>query len=193
LNPQDNSKKLIRPNAQDVNQMLNFETDNETDIDTDADSIFSRQTSRDDVMDFEDEDDVDLNNSGDHRVRGGGGETDKKKGVQRGEFNLAFSCSHFFRHSQISYFAKKQLIRLFYTFSCPRPGQVRRHPDHRPPTSPPLRLRLRDPSARERVQPAATASARAEGGPHAAADNAQSASIRARDWARGAEDDLPKI
>ena len=45
---------MIRPDAQDVNKMLNFETDDETD----ADSIFSRQTSRDDCLDaFDDEDD----------------------------------------------------------------------------------------------------------------------------------------
>ena len=49
--------------------MLNFETDDETD----ADSIFSRQTSRDDCLDFDDEDD------GVGRNFGGG-----NKGVARG-------------------------------------------------------------------------------------------------------------
>ena len=55
--------------------MLNFETDDETD----ADSIFSRQTSRDDCLDFDDEDEGDVG-----RYEGGG-----NKGVARGTWECS--------------------------------------------------------------------------------------------------------
>ena len=61
--------------------MLNFETDDETD----ADSIFSRQTSRDDCLDFDDEDEADaFDGVGGGRNEGGGG----NKGVARGMWDL---------------------------------------------------------------------------------------------------------
>ena len=66
---------MIRPDAQDVNKMLNFETDDETD----ADSIFSRQTSRDDRLDFDDEDEGDGFDGGVGRNEDG-----RNKGVARG-------------------------------------------------------------------------------------------------------------
>ena len=73
---QSKGKRLILPDAQDVNKMLNFETDDETD----ADSIFSRQTSRDDCLDFDDEDDEEGNGfDGVVRNEGVG-----NKGVARG-------------------------------------------------------------------------------------------------------------
>ena len=64
--------------------MLNFETDDETD----ADSIFSRQTSRDDRLDFDDEDE------GDGFDGGGVGrnEDGRNKGVARGMGDCRLTC-----------------------------------------------------------------------------------------------------
>ena len=86
-------KKLILPDSKDVNKMLNFDTDNDTDIETDAESIFSRQVSRnDELADFDDEDDVDgdleeKDPDGLSRSDGAG-----KKGVARGTFNMIWLC-----------------------------------------------------------------------------------------------------
>ena len=80
---QPGGKRLIRPDAQDVNKMLNFETDDETD----ADSIFSRQTSRDDCLDFDDEDE------GDGFDGVGRNEDGRNKGVARGMRYCRLTCS----------------------------------------------------------------------------------------------------
>ena len=61
--------QVIRPDGKDINKLLNFETDDET---TDAESIFSRQTSRDDILDGPDLDDLT-------------DDLERKKNVARGE------------------------------------------------------------------------------------------------------------
>ena len=77
---------MIRPDAQDVNKMLNFETDDETD----ADSIFSRQTSRDDCLDAFDDEDDEGGFSGVGRNGGGA-----NRGVARGMLDQRFLLLHY--------------------------------------------------------------------------------------------------
>ena len=91
-------KRLIRPDAQDVNKMLNFETDDETD----ADSIFSRQTSRDDCLDAFDDEEEEGGFGGVGRNGGGA-----NRGVARGMLDRrTFSRVKFSKDHDI------------HTFSC---------------------------------------------------------------------------
>ena len=141
-------KRLIRPDAQDVNKMLNFETDDETD----ADSIFSRQTSRDDCLDaFDDEDE----GGGFGGVgRNGGG---ANRGVARGMLDRrTFSRVKFSKDHDIHTFSCGELAdgRLFVS-----PGWIRFAPqkrDHFPMPAPlrPVQRSLSAPIHRCGIRPA---------------------------------------